>query len=661
MADYNLIRSEKDSDSVTGTESDDNIKVYGNHSTVQALGGNDIISVNGGRHDNGIWIGDEDNLINAGAGNDSIAVYSRGASVFGDAGNDTVDVRRSYTFANGGDGKDVLYLRDQYYSDTVNNVTLTGGDGADTFEIVPYHESVNLSAVISDFSNEDSFRVDDDENRVYSYSVKNGNVVITDDKRKYNSFRDTFTEEIEPQFSITLQGVESIDEISDAKFYHYNSAGTVPREYKTFGEMFGVTSNETQPSAQTSETATSPTTTSVTETVPANPTVETSNGGTVNNYYGPVNNYYGDYNDNSVTININISGITVNQNYLTLTQQFTENLWLNGLNLLTNRRTNYFAQFRNIINIDASQLTESKILAGNSQNNIITAGSGGSSMWGSGAGTQNTLRGGNGRDMFFFIGERDIAQNFSTGRNSNSDILNLQSVNLTSYSRENSYMSFGAADGSQIQIQDSSSVNNVVQYTTDGVNTSYAKIGRTNQSNTLTYEDGVNFYSGGSQTDVLIVTAAESKNIWLNGAQGVLYENINDIDATSARGNNQLVGNHTSNKISAGNGNDSLWGGDGNNADDTLIGGAGENTFLYGVNEGNDVIVNSASTDSINLYNVSLSDIVSAGERGTDFVVNMVGGQSLLIKGQNGASNFILSDSSAYSYNRENHSWTQKR
>ena len=137
MADYNLIRSEKDSDLLTGTEIDDSIKVYGNHSTVQALGGNDIISVNGGRHDNGIWIGDEENLINAGVGNDSIAVYSRGASIFGDAGNDTVDVRRSYTYANGGDGDDVLYLRDRYYGDKVNNVTLTGGEGSDTFEIVP--------------------------------------------------------------------------------------------------------------------------------------------------------------------------------------------------------------------------------------------------------------------------------------------------------------------------------------------------------------------------------------------------------------------------------------------------------------------------------------------------------------------------------------------
>ena len=277
MADYNFFRSNKNEELVTGTESDDSIEVYGNHSTVQALGGDDIISVNGGRHDNGIWIGDEDNLIQAGEGNDSIAVYSRGASIFGEAGNDTIEVRRSYALADGGDGNDVLYLRDRHYNTQVNNVTLTGGDGYDTFEIVPYNYDVTLNAVITDFSNEDSFRVDDDDTRVYSYSIQNGNVIVTDDKRTYSHWRDNLTENVEPQFSITLQGVGSIDEIADAKFYHYDSAGRVPTEYKTFGEMFGVTKNDTQPAEPVTVPA-AETIPSVTETVPSTQTV-------TNNYY----------------------------------------------------------------------------------------------------------------------------------------------------------------------------------------------------------------------------------------------------------------------------------------------------------------------------------------------------------------------------------------
>ena len=64
MAEYNLINSTAANALVEGTEGNDSINVYGNHSTVQANGGADIISVNGGRHDNGIWLdGDETNVM----------------------------------------------------------------------------------------------------------------------------------------------------------------------------------------------------------------------------------------------------------------------------------------------------------------------------------------------------------------------------------------------------------------------------------------------------------------------------------------------------------------------------------------------------------------------------------------------------------------------
>ena len=62
MAEYNLFQSTVTSDLFEGTESADSISVYGNHSTIKALGGDDRISVNGGRHDNGIWIGDGEKI-----------------------------------------------------------------------------------------------------------------------------------------------------------------------------------------------------------------------------------------------------------------------------------------------------------------------------------------------------------------------------------------------------------------------------------------------------------------------------------------------------------------------------------------------------------------------------------------------------------------------
>ena len=256
-------------------------------------------------------------------------------------------------------------------------------------------------------------------------------------------------------------------------------------------------------------------------------------------------------------------------------------------------------------------------------------------------------------------GRNGYVQNFVTGNSTGSGVLNFTNSSISSFSRQSDFMSFTMADGTSYQVQNSSSANDIIQFSTDGMNVSFAKIGYADQSNSFIYEDGVNLYSGSSSTDVLQITDYQSRNVWLDGSDGNVYSDINNIDASSSTGNNTLAGGTDSdNEIIAGSGSDSLWGGAGT-GNDTLIGGEGDNTYFYGNNNGNDVIVNSVATDSINLYDVSLTDIVSANEVGSDFVINMRGGNSLVVQGQNGASNFILSDQSAYNYNRETHVWTK--
>ncbi|MBQ7630612.1 MAG: hypothetical protein IJS81_10445 [Selenomonadaceae bacterium] len=255
---------------------------------------------------------------------------------------------------------------------------------------------------------------------------------------------------------------------------------------------------------------------------------------------------------------------------------------------------------------------------------------------------------------FYDVGTRSgYLQNYR----SESSVMNFVNANISSFSRYDSYVDFRMANGTYFQAQVSSSENEIFQYSVDGQNVSYAKLGYNDRANNFTYEEGVNFYSGGSYSNVLNVTSYESVTVHLDGSAGVLYNNINKIDASTSRGNNELFGNSGNNEIRAGKGNDALWGGNGGN--DNLFGGEGQNTFFYGVHEGNDTIYNSVSTDRVNLYNISLTDIVSAGEVGQDFVIGMASGESLTIKGQNGASNFVLSDSSAYSYSRASHSWTK--
>ena len=254
---------------------------------------------------------------------------------------------------------------------------------------------------------------------------------------------------------------------------------------------------------------------------------------------------------------------------------------------------------------------------------------------------------------FYDVGTRSgYLQNYR----SESSVMNFVNANISSFSRNDSYVSFQMANGTSFQAQVSSSENEIFQYSVDGQNISYAKLGYQDRANNFTYESGVNFYSGGTYSNVLNVNSYESVTVHLDGSAGVLYNNVNKIDASTSRGNNELYGNSANNEIRAGKGNDALWGGNGGN--DNLFGGEGHNTFLYGVHEGNDTIYNSVTTDRVDLYNVSFSDIVSAGEIGQDFVINMASGESLTIKGQTGASNFVLADRSAYNYNRENHSWS---
>ncbi len=254
---------------------------------------------------------------------------------------------------------------------------------------------------------------------------------------------------------------------------------------------------------------------------------------------------------------------------------------------------------------------------------------------------------------FYNVGNRN---GYLNGYNANTGVMNFVNADITSYSRQNDYVSFDMGNGTSFQAQSSSSENEIFQYSTDGQNISYAKIGYSDRDNSFTYEDGVHYIGSSEHTDVLNVSTYDSKQIHLDGSTGTIYENINNINASSSNGDNELYGNSGNNEIRAGSGNDKLWGAGG---DDVLYGGFGENTYLYGVNEGNDVIYNSVATDKVDLYNVSLTDIVSADEVGQDLVINMAGGESLTIVGQNGASNFVLSDRSAYNYNRESHSWTK--
>ena len=428
---------------VTGSDANDNIRLYGNHSTVKALGGDDVISVNGGRHDNGVWIyGDETNLVNAGEGNDSISIYSRGASIFGDAGNDTVTINRDYTFADGGAGSDVLHIFGGY-STSVENITVTGGTGNDTIQIEPRYNK-NIGVVVTDFSNEDTFRLDDItfgiSDRNLTQSNSSGNVVIQD------------TSENQP-LNMTLQGVSDISQVADARYIRYYE-GT-PYGSSTFGELFGVTSSGSSSSGSGSSGSTSTTTDNTstqTSTSTTTSTVPTSSGGTtiINNYYGDVYiiNVSGGiyvYNGGNKVINnyqqgevvqldsdfqgIGFSGnsFLVNSSSGTLEIQESRDKFVSyGYGNSDVVATSYMASGGG--EVDGRDKTGLEVMIGaDNANNQIFAGNSGSSVWG-GMGGNDTMTGGDGYDEFFYApgsGE-DVVQGAS-----DNDVVNLLGVDLS--------------------------------------------------------------------------------------------------------------------------------------------------------------------------------------------------------------------------------------
>ena len=151
---------------VTLPGSADNDSIFGGTGDELILGldGNDVL---GG--------GDGDDGLVGGAGNDVIAAGQGNDTVFGGAGNDTIHGNKGNNLLDGGDGDDLITSGDQS-STLVGGAgddvlvarlksgashVLTGGDGADTFQLVFAADTPVTTTTITDFvRGVDGFSVD---------------------------------------------------------------------------------------------------------------------------------------------------------------------------------------------------------------------------------------------------------------------------------------------------------------------------------------------------------------------------------------------------------------------------------------------------------------------------------------------------------------------
>ena len=172
---------------------------------------------------------------------------------------------------------------------------------------------------------------------------------------------------------------------------------------------------------------------------------------------------------------------TYSGNTLVVKGDFNEDIWLSDKDLLRNTYSKYSNM--DATGIDATQLTGIIILAGNDNDNTISSGKNGGSVWG-GANGNDLLNGGASRDMFwYFTGcGNDTIKNFGS-----EDIVTVID-GINGIYRNGNLINVTAADGAVLSVSlQSSDVAQPVQYSNNGVNIIKANVGNTDSGNCFLY------------------------------------------------------------------------------------------------------------------------------------------------------------------------------
>ena len=126
----------------------------------------------------------------------------------------------------------------------------------------------------------------------------------------------------------------------------------------------------------------------------------------------------------------------------------------------------------------------------------------------------------------------------------------------------------------------------------------------------------------------MIIGNRNPNSISAGSGNDTIFGNTGNDTENGGKGNDMLYGEAGNDKLNGNAGNDSLIGGTGN---DTLTGGDGNNVFIFGKNSGKDVIVDyKVGKDKIKFLEVG---IVSSSVKGSDVVFNLGQDNSVIIAG----------------------------
>ncbi len=299
-------------------------------------------------------------------------------------------------------------------------------------------------------------------------------------------------------------------------------------------------------------------------------------------------------------------------------------------------------------------------ITGSDKNDTILAGAGDTSING-GAGHDkmfgSTSANKNAAEFFYTAGEgRDSISNFDfadSAQDANADKVQLDGNVTDVFLRGNDvmikvdgadgFLMLEGAQGKSFRLNDDliAKVDTNVEF--DGFSNCYAGIGT---QATLTVGKGLG--------DVEVWLSDDSLEY-----HGKMYDgNFAVLDASQADGRNILAGNELENKILGGAGENNLWGGY-SSENDTLVGGAGKNTFFYGMGNGRDVIQNVHDGDIVSLEDITLDQITDANITAGGVVLNFQDGGSLTVDGTADVT-YQFNDGSKYSANRATLDWDSK-
>lgn len=491
-----------------------------------------------------------------GAGNDNILSSGYLSTLKGGAGDDLVELMSSYIVASGDAGNDTLIAEAMGRFVNIANVSMTGGEGADTFVLMPTYAKT----------------VDADGNDVYNWktvlssNIMDFNIADGDQIILQNVGEGDYDEEADRVDPNTYNLYYGRDTNRDLRFYDYN--GRVNFTFKGITRLSDVANAEIYYIDQSG--------------IPLGR----------------------QYLSNAVPFATLSSGVRTLNNWLILSGADGGDLWIND--------TSYSV-------IDAVEdSVAGRALVGNERDNWIYAGDYGSKMWGrSGA---NYLVGGAGADTFFASQSESAVYIVNCGDDDivKFQDITLEDLAGLSFDTSEGYGAdgFGAYENLNITTKGGTLIqvarpDDAKTFTVQLADALTFRFNYDDQSWDFADRESIAPLEEPESTaglmtfgDTVYITSSYEGDFRLSSLDDDSIANISAVnDTVSGR---VLVGDEQDNRIYANNYGSSLYGNGGN---DYLIGGNGADTFRAGMDEGQTRIVNYGNEDVIDLWNVDFADV----------------------------------------------------